>query len=59
MLTYPTFLIPFCAWLLMGYFETVLCVHALAERVPGRADLSEQERDPQRAAGLRAGGVKG
>jgi multiple sugar transport system permease protein len=23
MLTYPTFLIPFCAWLLMGYFKTV------------------------------------
>src|SRR5919199_6611907 len=22
-LTYPTFLIPFCAWLLMGYFKTV------------------------------------
>ena len=23
MLTYPTFLVPFCAWLLMGYFKTV------------------------------------
>jgi multiple sugar transport system permease protein len=23
MLTYPTFLIPFCAWLLMGYFKSV------------------------------------
>ena len=22
-LTYPTFLIPFCAWLLMGYFKTI------------------------------------
>ena len=22
-LTYPTFLIPFCAWLLMGYFRTI------------------------------------
>ncbi|HYB69795.1 MAG TPA: carbohydrate ABC transporter permease, partial [Candidatus Bathyarchaeia archaeon] len=23
MLTYPTLLVPFCAWLLMGYFKTV------------------------------------
>jgi multiple sugar transport system permease protein len=23
MLTYPTFLIPFCTWLLMGYFKTI------------------------------------
>ncbi len=23
MLTYPTFLIPFCTWLLMGYFRTI------------------------------------
>ncbi len=23
MLTYPTFLIPFCSWLLMGYFKTI------------------------------------
>src|SRR5207237_5800842 len=22
-LTYPTFLIPFCTWLLMGYFKTI------------------------------------
>src|SRR3970282_67560 len=22
-LTYPTFLIPFCTWLLMGYFRTI------------------------------------
>lgn len=22
-LTYPTFMIPFCAWLLMGYFKTI------------------------------------
>src|SRR6202022_1900819 len=23
MLTYPTFLIPFCTWLLMGYFKSI------------------------------------
>jgi hypothetical protein len=28
MLTYPTLLVPFCAWLLMGYFKTAptLCM---------------------------------
>ena len=33
-LTYPTLLIPFCAWLLMGYFRTVP-VGAIAELVKG------------------------
>ena len=23
MVTYPTFLVPFCTWLLMGYFRTI------------------------------------
>ena len=84
-LTYPTLLVPFCAWLLLGYFKTVpkeleeaaridgasrlqtmrqiflpLCtpglhlrrhlrLHAVAERVSLRADLSDQERGAHRA----------
>jgi multiple sugar transport system permease protein len=32
-LTYPTFLIPFCTWLLMGYFRTI--PFELEESVPG------------------------
>ena len=34
-LTYPTFLIPFCAWLLMGYFRTVPRELEEAARIDG------------------------
>ena len=34
-LTYPTFLIPFCAWLLMGYFKTVPRELEEAARIDG------------------------
>src|SRR5919206_4918451 len=35
MLTYPTFLVPFCAWLLMGYFKTVPPELEEAARIDG------------------------
>jgi multiple sugar transport system permease protein len=35
MLTYPTLLIPFCAWLLMGYFKTVPRELEEAARIDG------------------------
>ena len=35
MLTYPTFLVPFCAWLLMGYFKSVPRELEEAARIDG------------------------
>src|SRR2546426_6377524 len=35
MLTYPTLLIPFCAWLLMGYFKSVPRELEEAARIDG------------------------
>ena len=32
--TYPTFLVPFCTWLLMGYFQTILGLEECA-RIDG------------------------
>jgi len=39
MLTYPTLLIPFCAWLLMGYFKTVPRELEDAARIDGASRL--------------------
>lgn len=39
MLTYPTLLIPFCAWLLMGYFKTVPRDLEDAARIDGATRL--------------------
>ena len=39
MLTYPTLLIPFCAWLLMGYFRTVPLELEDAARIDGASRL--------------------
>ena len=39
MLTYPTLLIPFCAWLLMGYFRTVPVELEDAARIDGASRL--------------------
>jgi multiple sugar transport system permease protein len=38
-LTYPTLLIPFCAWLLMGYFRTVPLELEDAARIDGASRL--------------------
>ena len=38
-LTYPTLLIPFCAWLLMGYFRTVPIELEDAARIDGASRL--------------------
>ena len=38
-LTYPTLLIPFCAWLLMGYFRTVPVELEDAARIDGASRL--------------------
>jgi len=39
MLTYPTLLVPFCAWLLMGYFRTVPIELEDAARIDGASRL--------------------
>jgi multiple sugar transport system permease protein len=39
MLTYPTLLIPFCAWLLMGYFKSVPRELEEAARIDGASHL--------------------
>jgi len=42
-LTYPTFLIPFCTWLLMGYFRSIpfeleeCALHRLSRRTESRS----------------------
>ena len=38
-LTYPTLLVPFCAWLLMGYFKTVPHELEDAARIDGASRL--------------------
>src|SRR5262249_45994506 len=44
MLTYPTLLIPFCAWLLMGYFKTVPRELEEAARIDGASRLQTMRR---------------
>ncbi len=44
MLTYPTFLIPFCAWLLMGYFKTVPRELEESARIDGASRLQAMLR---------------
>ena len=44
MLTYPTLLIPFCAWLLMGYFRTVPRELEDAARIDGATRLQTMFR---------------
>ena len=43
-LTYPTLLIPFCAWLLMGYFRTVPLELEDAARIDGASRLQTMRR---------------
>ena len=44
MLTYPTLLVPFCAWLLMGYFRTVPRELEDAARIDGATRLQTMFR---------------
>src|SRR6266850_72159 len=44
MLTYPTLLIPFCAWLLMGYFKSVPRELEEAARIDGASRLQAMLR---------------
>ncbi|HUL02892.1 MAG TPA: carbohydrate ABC transporter permease [Gemmatimonadales bacterium] len=44
MLTYPTLLIPFCTWLLMGYFKTVPRELEEAARIDGASRLQAMVR---------------
>ncbi len=44
MLTYPTLLIPFCAWLLMGYFKTVPRELEEAARIDGATRFQAMTR---------------
>ncbi len=44
MLTYPTLLIPFCAWLLMGYFKTVPRELEEAARIDGATRVQAMVR---------------
>jgi len=44
MLTYPTLLIPFCAWLLMGYFKSVPRELEEAARIDGASRLQAMTR---------------
>jgi multiple sugar transport system permease protein len=43
-LTYPTFLIPFCTWLLMGYFKGIPCELEEAALVDGATRLQAMVR---------------
>ena len=43
-LTYPTLLVPFCAWLLMGYFKTVPLELEEAARIDGASHLQAMWR---------------
>jgi len=44
MLTYPTLLIPFCAWLLMGYFKSVPRELEESARIDGASRLVAMTR---------------
>jgi multiple sugar transport system permease protein len=44
MLTYPTMLVPFCAWLLIGYFKTVPKELEEAARIDGASRLQTMRR---------------
>ena len=43
-LTYPTMLVPFCAWLLLGYFKTVPMELEEAARIDGASRLQTMRR---------------
>src|ERR671935_382870 len=58
-LTYPTFLIPFCAWLLMGYFKTVPRELEEAARIDGAGRFTAMLRVvlPLSTPGLLSAGI--
>jgi multiple sugar transport system permease protein len=58
-LTYPTFLIPFCAWLLMGYFRTVPRELEEAARIDGAGRFQAMVRIvlPLSVPGLLSAGI--
>lgn len=58
-LTYPTFLIPFCAWLLMGYFKTVPRELEESARIDGASRFAAMVRIvlPLSVPGLLSAGI--
>ena len=58
-ITYPTFLIPFCAWLLMGYFKTVPRELEEAARIDGAGRFQAMLRIvlPLSVPGLLSAGI--
>jgi len=59
MLTYPTLLIPFCAWLLMGYFKSVPRELEEAARIDGASRFQAMWRVvlPLTVPGLLSAGI--
>jgi multiple sugar transport system permease protein len=59
MLTYPTLLIPFCAWLLMGYFKSVPRELEEAARIDGASRFQAMTRVvlPLTTPGLLSAGI--
>ena len=53
-LTYPTFLIPFCTWLLMGYFRSIPFELEECALIDGATPLADPHQDRPAAGGARA-----
>jgi multiple sugar transport system permease protein len=58
-LTYPTFLIPFCTWLLMGYFKTIPRELEECARIDGASRLQAMVRIifPSAVPGILSAGI--
>jgi len=52
-LTYPTFLIPFCTWLLMGYFKSIPFELEECALIDGASRLADPRQDHPAARGPR------
>jgi multiple sugar transport system permease protein len=53
-LTYPTFLIPFCTWLLMGYFRSIPYELEECALIDGATPLADPDQDHPAAGGAGA-----
>ena len=59
-LTYPTFLIPFCTWLLMGYFRSIPYELEECALIDGASPLADPDQDhaaARRCPGLISAGI--
>ena len=52
-LTYPTFLMPFCTWLLMGYFRSIPFELEECALIDGATPLADPDQDHPAAVGAR------